>query len=231
MTDEARNEFPYEERCAATLREIESCPEFEVYDARLGDISPPLDEAPRIFDKLANRHGLSFGQEARDHFFRFDEVETYWRLNRPDSELVGEFHLTHVYRSVMENGLHHTWEGTDDEERALHRELKVFDDTPRTGSGRMAMLRARRGTTDPEIWYFDMHEGAMLMDLGYADYLDTLLITKGTIGWQYLYCSAGFGDPGFTPLADGLKEMLDVFPRLFPEYDYSDLKARLRERT
>ncbi|MEK2476009.1 hypothetical protein [Streptomyces noursei] len=227
---EENSEFPYEIACGKAMEEIRKCPELDVTVAEFGHISTTLGDVGRAFDGMAEYYDLPLSGRVRGHFFRHNDIETYWRSARPDSALVGEFGLTHLYRSVVEKHLADTWEGTDDAERELHGELRIFDDTPHTGSGRMATLRAAPGTTDPEIWFFDMREGALEMDIDYPTYLDTLLITKGTIGWQYLYCEAGFGDPGFTPIVDGLREMLDVFPRLFPDHDYSDLRARLQER-
>ncbi|WP_091099661.1 hypothetical protein [Micromonospora citrea] len=92
-------------------------------------------------------------------------------------------------------------------------------------------MRATPGASDPEIWFHDLRDGALRMDLDYPGYLEALLVTKGVIGWQYLYCAPEDCGMGFFPLVDGLAEMLDVFPRLFPHHDYADLAARLRERT
>ncbi|MFI8997172.1 hypothetical protein [Streptomyces sp. NPDC053542] len=223
-------EFAYEGLCAKAMEEIAQCSELEVLTAEFGVISTPLDDVDRVFRNMTRRHELPLSDKIREKFFRHNEIEAFWQSSNPESELVGEFCLTHVYRSVVEKQLDVIWEGKDDEERELHSELRIFDDTPRSGSGRLAALRATPGTTDPEIWFFDMRDGAMEMDLDYGTYLDTLLVTKGTIGWQYLFCDAGYGHPGFTPLVNGLKEMLEVFPRLFPDYDYSDLRARLEER-
>lgn len=183
----------------------------------------------RVFEKLTRRHELPFNAAIRERFFRFDNIEAYWRSSNPESKIVGEFNLTHLYRSVLGKQMDPAWEEEDDEEPELYSELRVFDETPRTGSGRMAALRATPGTTNPEIWFFDM-QGALEMDLDYATYLDTLLITKGTVGWQYLFCAAGLTTPGFAATVKGIKEMLQVFPQLFPDYDYSDLGARLEER-
>ncbi|MCZ1017579.1 hypothetical protein [Streptomyces noursei] len=222
--------FPYEKILAKTVEEMQKCPDLNVTVAEFGELSPPLDDLDCVFDNMAEHYDLPLSQRIRDRFFRHDEIETYWRSSRPDSALVGEFSLTHVYRSVAEKHLSDIWEGADETERELYGELRIFDDTPHTGSGRMATLRVTPGSTDPEIWFFDMREGPLEMDLDYPAYLDSLILTKGTIGWQYLFCDAGFGDPGFTPIAEGLKEMLDVFPQLFPGHDYSGLQARLQER-
>ncbi|MEU9184571.1 hypothetical protein AB0D14_08390 [Streptomyces sp. NPDC048484] len=230
MSTDENYEFPYERRCADMLRDLGECPDLTVSKARFGTISKILGDVDRVFKGLARDSELSLVPEIREHFFRFNRIEAHWRSSSPDTELVGEIDLKHVYGSMAGRSLHHTWEGSDDEERALHRELRVFDDTPRSGTGRMAALRIVPGATNPEVWYLDMRQGAIPMELGYAAYLDILLITKGTIGWQYLYCDTGFGDPGFTSVAGGLKEMLEVFPRSFPDHDYAELRTRLQER-
>ncbi|MEU6116036.1 hypothetical protein ABZ840_16095 [Streptomyces sp. NPDC047117] len=229
--DEGSVKFPYEGLCVKAVGELTGRSEIDVSVAEFGKISTPLDDAERVFRNMARRRELPFTSEIRDKFFRFNDIEVYWRSSESGSNLVGEFYLTHLYRSVLEKRMNVIWEGKDDWERELYSELRIFDDTPHSGSGRLAALRVAPGTTDPEIWFFDIRDEPLEMDLDYPTYLDTLLITKGTIGWQYLFCDVGYGHPGFMPIADGLKEMVEVFPRLFPEYDYSDLKARLRERT
>jgi hypothetical protein len=222
--------YPFEVSSARALQEISDCSALSVSEVRFGKISRTREESSRAFRTLDELYGIPFSPRVREYYFRFNEIETYWRSSNPELELVGEIHLTHLSRSVIENRLHLIWEGEGDRERELHKELKFFDDTPRTGSGHMALLRVPPGTADPEIWFFDMRQGAMPMDLDYGSYLDTLLITKGTIGWQYLYCDTGPGDPGFAPVSRGLRQMLDIFPGLFPDYDYSDLQTRLEER-
>ncbi|MDI3385035.1 hypothetical protein QIS99_02215 [Streptomyces sp. B-S-A8] len=228
MDPDANNQkFPFEEYCAKTFKEIHDSSDLTAWETQFGEVPRYLDDPEYVFGSLAQDYGLPFSPAVQRNFFRFDKISAYWESTEEGSELVGEFQLNHVYSRRL---MSHTWEGTDDWERNLYKELRIFDNTPRTGSGRMAGLRASPGTTDPEIWFFDMRQGAMEMELDYGTYLDTLMVTKGAIGWQYLFCDAGFGDSGFTPIVGGLKEMLDVFPRLFPDHDYSDLKARFRER-
>jgi hypothetical protein len=219
--------FPYEERAAKALEELRGCAELDVSQAGFDVIPRYLDDQVFVYESLAEDEGLPLSPEIRKYFFRYGEIKADWRSPAQDSDLSGEFRLRHIYSGTR---MSYVWEGTDDRERELYRHLLIFDDTPETGSGLMTTMRAPRGTTNPEICFFDMHNGLMEMDLDYGTYLDTLLVTKGTIGWQYLFCDTGFGDPGFTPVVRGLKEMLAVFPTLFPDHDYSDLRARLKER-
>ncbi|NUP16886.1 MAG: hypothetical protein HOZ81_12420 [Streptomyces sp.] len=108
-------------------------------------------------------------------------------------------------------------------------EIKTFEEGPE--SGRLAALRVPMDVSPGgEVWFFDMRQGAIPMELDYPAYLENLLVTKGVIGWQYLYCAPEDCGMGFFPIVDGLTEMLDVFPRLFPAHDYTDLRARLEAR-
>ncbi|MFF0062328.1 hypothetical protein ACFYRC_12365 [Streptomyces sp. NPDC005279] len=222
--------LPFELRCARALDELRNAPELHTSEARLGAKAKNLDDPATIFESLAEDEKLPLDATFRQYFFRFNDAKAHWRSPHLDSELVGEFHLTHLYRSIFENHMDDTWEGNNDRERELYRDLRIFDDTPSTGTGRMAALRATPGSTNPEIWYFDMRRGATRMDIGYGSYLDNLLVTKGTIGWQYLFCEVDLGHPSVRALSKGLKEMLDVLPQLFPHYDYSQLLARLEDR-
>ncbi|WP_432194967.1 hypothetical protein [Streptomyces sp. bgisy027] len=204
--------------------------EFRVAKAEFGKLSKLMQDPAPVFASLAERHGLPLSEKVRECYFRHKEIAASWRPLDEDSEIVGEFQLSHLLSAVTQNHMDDVWEGDDAEERVLYGELRVFDDTPRTGTGRMAALRVTPGASDPEIWFHDLRDGALRMDLDYPGYLKTLLITKGVIGWQYLYCAPEDCGMGFIPLVDGLKEMLDVFPRVFPDHDYTDLKARLLER-
>ncbi|MEU5977664.1 hypothetical protein [Streptomyces sp. NPDC047315] len=189
-----------------------------------------MDDADTVFESLTEYDSLPLSRIIQDYFFRYGSIEAAWRLRQPDSELVGEFKLSHIMSALVNKRMDKVWKGEDGRQRALYSELRVFDDTPQTGSGYMALMRATPGVSDPEIWFFDMRHGAMPMELDYPGYLEALLATKGVIGWQFLYCPPELSGSGLAPLARGLKEMLEVFPRLFPDHDYSDLQTRLQER-
>ncbi|WP_328869525.1 hypothetical protein OHT76_05065 [Streptomyces sp. NBC_00287] len=232
MTANNEEEFryPFEERCAKLLQKIRETAEFDVHLAQFDEIVSLFDVAETVFEELAEEDDLPLSRRIQEYFFRYGAVEAAWRSRRPDTALVGEFKLHHIMSAVGNMRMTRYWKGEDDEERALYKDLRIIDDTPQTGSGRMSLLRATPGATDPEVWFFDMRQGAMPMELDYPAYVETLMVTKGVIGWQYLYCEPDRCGEGFFPLEDGLKEMLDVFPRLFPDHDYTDLRARLEER-
>ncbi|MFE7070740.1 hypothetical protein ACFU96_11705 [Streptomyces sp. NPDC057620] len=222
--------FPYEQRFSAVFQELKGAEGLHVGKADFGRLSKLMQDPGPVFDTLAENHDLPLGEEFQKCYFRYKEIWASWRPRDENSEIVGEFRLCHVMRAVTQNHMDDVWDGDDASQRALYGELRVFDDTPRTGTGRMAALRAVPGATDPEIYFYDLRDGVMRMDLDYAGYLDTLLLTKGVIGWQYLYCRPELCGMGFVPLVKGLQEMLETFPVLFPDHDYTDLRSRLQER-
>ncbi|MEW2568937.1 hypothetical protein [Streptomyces sp. NPDC047070] len=222
--------FPFEERCDKALRELREAAVLDVECAQFGEISPLLADPASVFSTLSSGEDLPLSERVRGYFFRHDRIAAHWRVGDAGSRMVGEFSLTHIMRAVVEHYMDDIWEGDDDGERELYSELRFFDDTPRSGSGRMALLRVTPGVTDPEVWFFDTRQGAMRMELDYPDYLDAVLVTKGVIGWQYLYCEPDFSGPGFVSCSAGLQEMLETFPVLFPDHDYTDLRSRLQER-
>ncbi|WP_190822746.1 hypothetical protein [Saccharopolyspora pogona] len=68
------------------------------------------------------------------------------------------------------------------------------------------------------------------LDLTYGEYMDALLATKGTRGWEFLFASIELGKPDFRDIVANLRNMLEVFPRLFPTYDYTPFRDRLAAR-
>lgn len=85
----------------------------------------------------------------------------------------------------------------------------------------------------PEIWFSVNTDGTLVrLDLTYPEYLETLLLTRGLFGWQYLYADPR--DPGFGYCLPDLGPGLDFLERTFPHDDFSKLRARwdihLRDR-
>ncbi|WP_046495246.1 hypothetical protein [Streptomyces odonnellii] len=215
------------------LNELQDATEVQVFYEERGDIEEAVGEAPNAFALLEEWHGIRLAPELQRVFLRFDGISSHWSFTRGESSLSGEFSLRHLSAAMFATGEHLIHEEVDAERRVLYSEFRIFDEHPRTGAGTLAALRVpptATGLLSPEIWYYDSSDSELRLDLDYAQYLDTLLVTKGTNGWQYLYADVDLTDTGLGGVADDLSTMLDVFPKLFPAYDYSDLRARLEER-
>ncbi|RJO78426.1 hypothetical protein D5S18_05940 [Nocardia panacis] len=91
-------------------------------------------------------------------------------------------------------------------------------------------MRIQRGVSPLEIWFHDRSDGPVRLDLDYCGYLEALVRTKGCFGWQYLFADVSLADHEHHHSLDNMRRMLEVFPKLFPEHDYTDLAERLNQR-
>ena len=160
----------------------------------------------------------------------FSEIGSQWQTVDPYPTVNGEFFLTPLSKTVRENSPSFPPDLYSDEEQRVGAELHVIDDAPFTGAGSFAAIRIQPGVTTSEIWFSDHVRGLWQMDLDYNTYVERLRLTKGAFGWQHLYTEAPLNDWEFEPTADRIARMFDVLPQMFPDYDYSDLRARLEAR-
>ncbi|MET7622691.1 hypothetical protein [Streptomyces sp. NPDC005408] len=110
-------------------------------------------------------------------------------------------------------------------------ELRIFDQAPFGGAGQATGLRVPPKGDRLEIWHYvstctELHR----LNLDYGTYLETLLITKGAWGWQYLFADVDLTGREYHDAASNLAAMFEAFPVLFPDHDYEPLRARWRER-
>jgi hypothetical protein len=117
--------------------------------------------------------------------------------------------------------------------------IEAVDDIPLTAPGRFAAVRRGYDEAPWEMWLYAMDlnlcEGwdtqLARMDLTYPEYLQNLALTKGIAGWQFLFVEGiSLDDPELDDVAASLRAMLEVFPQLFPDHDYSALRRRLEQR-
>ncbi|WP_328336893.1 hypothetical protein OG873_37860 [Streptomyces violaceus] len=215
------------------LDELQETGGVDVHYEERGEIEELMGEAPAAFALIEEWQGVRFAAELQRAFLRFAGISAHWTLTKGASTLYGEFSLRHLAAALFATGETLVHEDLPADVRALYEEFRVFDEQPRTGAGTLAALRVPSMATEtisPEVWYYDSSDGAVRLDVDYAQYLDALLVTKGTLGWQYLFADVDLGESGLGGVADDLRTMLDVFPELFPSEDYSDLRARLEAR-
>ncbi|MGH3660611.1 MAG: hypothetical protein ACRDT8_02510 [Micromonosporaceae bacterium] len=193
-----------------------------------------LDEDARAtFRTIADKHGMELAPYFHQSYVRFNCLWTCWRLEEDDADLTGEFRIANLPDALATTPPPFSVSSSSPAERQLHSELRVIDDRPESGTGHQATLRLQTGASDPELWYFHLGLGALRMDINFQEYLDALILTKGTSGWQFLFCDITMETRetyDFRMASGRMKTMLDVFPELFPSHDYSGLRARLEER-
>lgn len=229
----------YEHRLTRMQEEITDNERISVWHEQ-NDLSAELDADPgATFRMIADKHGMELAPSFHHSYVRFDPLWTFWRVNdddpiAEDGPVQGEFRIGNLPDALATAPPPFSVASSTPDERQLHGELRVIDDRPESGTGNQAALRLQPGVADPELWYFHLGLGVLRMDADYQGYLDALILTKGTPGWQFLFCELSKElrrDYYWTSASRQLRTMLDVFPDLFPGHDYSGLRARLKERS
>lgn len=226
-----RHLTPYERRLTQMQEEIGGNERMSVWEEHNDGIARLDEDAGATLQVIAEKYGMGLAPYFHQSFVRFNCLWTRWRLE--DAELNGEFRIGNLPEALATVPPPFSVNSSSAAERQLHSELRVIDDRPDSGTGHQATLRLQPGISDPQLWYFHLGLGTLRMDINYQQYLDALILTKGTSGWQFLFCDITKdlrGTYDFEVASRQLKTMLDVFPELFPGHDYSGLRARLKER-
>lgn len=218
----------YELRLLQSIREVRESPFFDVKYEKVGPGGTGKDPTG-IFELMAE-DGFPLAERLKEAYFPYRYMALHWTPSDPDESLVGDFSVMNLSASIERKLLpldDFAWYESD---KALLSELSILDDISRGGSGQLATMRFLPGVSSPEIWYLDRFHTFVRLDLDYRDYLDNLIITKGVIGWQYLFADVSLSDREFSNTLDGLRTMLRVFPEHFPDHDYAPLQQRLEAR-
>ena len=222
-----------EQRFLRLLDDLQAAEGIEVFYEERGDLEELTGEAPEAFALMEEWQGVRLAPELHRAFLRFSGLSCHWAVEGDRANLSGEFSLRHLPAALFATGEVLLHDDVPPSRRALYEEFRIFDEHPRTGAGTLAALRippVTPTTISPEVWYYDGSDGELRLDLDYAGYLDALLVTKGTNGWQYLFADVDLTETGLGSVADDLRTMLDLFPSLFPEHDYEPLRERLAAR-
>ncbi|MET9685637.1 hypothetical protein [Streptomyces coeruleorubidus] len=242
---------PNEQAHLNSLHEIMNCPAFDADCGDTDQLAPPPSGLPPLTDFNEKWEGVELDETIRSHSLRFIDFGAQWSTLSPEyceendiecdegerelPEIHGEFFLRPL-QDILSQPEGPAREVETEFQRQFLSELRVMDQTPRSGAGMITYLRLKPGSDPLEIWYSDIADiqthpyppGFVKMDLTYDAYLDALLLTKGTYGWQYLYTETGLADQ--YEIRGYLEGMLSLFPEIFPNYDYSSLAERLEAR-
>ncbi|MFG3719427.1 hypothetical protein ACGF8D_16655 [Streptomyces massasporeus] len=193
------------------------------------------EDADAAFASLEERDGVVLSPSLKDCYLRFSDVAAGWGAGMTEEDedplFAGEFDIIPLVRAIRDSAPVERVPDPSPEQREFLSELRDFDVTSLTGTGKVASLRIRYGVShSPEIWFSDGPRGIHRMDIDLPGYLEALRITKGTFGWQLLYTDVPLAHDRYEVTVRFLKEMLRVFPDLFPAHDYEPLRTRLAAR-
>jgi hypothetical protein len=254
VPDEETDMTGYEDRLVAMLADLRGNAAVTVHDVEEGPLATWLAGPEHALEVIRKVAGLALAPSMVGNFHRYRDLSCYWRATE-DTALGGELGLNHLVNVCVGRAPHTVSEAdwpasergdhglvanvsdvygpeAEDEDGGLTElVLHGFDGTAHTGDGAITGFRAEDGIVldksgHPEIWYSVNTSGTLVrLDLSYPEYLETLLLTRGLHGWQYLFADPH--DSGFPEHFHlNIGPRLDFIARAFPRDDFSALRAR-----
>ncbi|MEE1803291.1 hypothetical protein PUR57_32275 [Streptomyces sp. JV176] len=218
-----------EEDLQKAFQELNENPQVQIFYGEKGPLAQEFGDAASTFEMISSWRGIELDKSLQRCFIRFTVLTSHWRIEGPGVKLAGEFRIRHPLYSLDVRAPDSDWPSNESEEK-LYSELRVIDDRPGSGGGDFTGMRIQPDNTKPELWYHDFRRGTYKLDIDYCQYLNTLCVTKGVWGWQYLFTDVSLTERDFRSFALNLEKSLEILPRLFPDHDYTDLRTRLQER-
>ncbi|WP_151769751.1 hypothetical protein [Streptomyces abyssomicinicus] len=226
---------PAERAWLDTFEELRNSPDVELEMETLEFAKGEPPDADTAFGTLAEHDGVVLDPSLQRCYLRFAGMGASWGAGMTDEDedplFGGDFYVIPLLQAIRDTAPIDRYPLASPEERPFISELRDIDVTSVSGAGMVTSLRIRPGAShNPEVWFSDTARGLYKLDVDLCGYLDALRITKGTLGWQYLFADVSLTDDRFEVTARFLTTMLQVFPDLFPAHDYTQLRTRLEER-
>ncbi|MGY1455161.1 hypothetical protein [Streptomyces sp. SS8] len=182
--------------------------------------------------------GIHLDEDMLDDCLRVPGLAVHWHTRDPLPRFFGEYRVPDPLEILTQGPDPAVETVPPGFKRDFVSQLRYIDSAYYSGSGSMTYLRLLPNSSPLEIWHYELARiggepnpiGYVQLDLTYRQYIENLLITKGTRGWQYLFADISFQNSSVAGLGDHVKRMLEAFPSLFPEHDYSPLRERLEAR-
>jgi|GEM_PF-7017106 len=183
----------------------------------------PQDQQDSLLEELQNSRHADH-QELFKDYIRFPmKINIAWEYKmRDEYQMGGRINLHNIAIVVLDEEFNARGEGV--EQQVKQTEYKYFDKDMNDGEdfGATLIVPEQLKKLNTGILLDGKHYRT---SLSYSEYLDQLVITKGFLYWQFLFCT--------DPLADDLRadfrqnyfsRMLEDLPDLFPDHDYRRLK-------
>jgi hypothetical protein len=229
---------PTEAAHMKSFRDLLASEVIEIDFEKAGIVGNPLGGVPTFFEMLPEWDGVTLAPSLNECTLWMSELSCRWRTSGDLPQFGGEFRLEGVYDALLKNPPELGWEGSSQEEIEFFAQLRTIDGTPRSGAGLTTAIRVQKNVDPLEIWYCDKDLSRnpehsldyVKLGIDYCGYMHVLPLTKGTFGWQYLYTDVSLRGGTLQSVGEDLRNMLAVFPEIFPEYDYTELAGRLEAR-
>ncbi|QUQ71055.1 hypothetical protein [Kutzneria sp. CA-103260] len=226
-----------EERHLGSLVDLRDAESIALLDSRHGDIGPAfVDIEPlALFD--AEWDDLRLDADMLGDSLRF-EVAAHWESGPADPPFAGEYRVPSPMEILSQGRMPSSDMLETEFQRSFAAQLRHIDNAYESSRGFMTFLRMVPGASPLEVWFSDLAgtgaapypPGYVKLDLTFTKYVETLLLTKGLHGWQYLFADVSLTDPALQHVTEGLRNGLNALPDIFPGLDYAPLARRLAAR-
>jgi hypothetical protein len=229
----------YERSHLDSFRELLRSPRFDIHAVGLDEglrpaISEDLGEYYLEWRDVPVTGGLI------SHQLRFKQFYVAWATTGALPLIHGEIDVFPLL-DVVEQGDDPPIFFATESHRRFHSQLRCIAGSRGTGNGHLTHLRLPPDKDPVEIWLDDQlvdvdpqireHPSTFVkLDLTYGEYMDALLATKGARGWELLFANIDLTHSSLQTEVANLRNMLDVFPDLFPDHDYTPFQERLAAR-
>ncbi|WP_412516463.1 hypothetical protein K8Z49_37785 [Actinomadura madurae] len=230
------NDFsPFQERYVGVVEQLLASPLVSVKHQESGQDVRGGAGADLMFAELAEEFDLHLDDAFRSLYFPSRQLHVVWRLTA-DGTRGGEFCLQNIIEWAVNGWRPDDWT-LPPEDYARLTGLNTIDYEPHAGSGSVTAISVPDARPlpigmDTKIWYYDAGEHRLQqLDVDYADYLDSVLLTVGVHGWQYLFADVNLTREVPPSIVAGLECCLTVLPEILPGNNYEPLRRRFDARS
>ncbi|MEV6968198.1 hypothetical protein AB0M47_24120 [Hamadaea sp. NPDC051192] len=230
---------PYERSHLDSYWELQRSPNFEIHSVGLDEGLHPAISA-ELGEYYLEWRDVDLTGGLISHQLRFRHFWFAWATTGALPEVHGEIDVLPLLDAV-EQGDGQPIIVERESHRRFHSQLRCIAGSRGTGNGHLTHLRLPPDGGSVEIWFDDQlvdidpeirdHPSTFVkLDLTYGEYMDALLATKGARGWELLFANIDLTHRSLQTTVANLRNMLEVFPALFPDHDYTPFRERLTAR-
>lgn len=212
------------DRLAEEITQLRGMPEFDILHSN-NDLVPQASLRSgvmrRIFDDIVK---VSASGAILESLAIDDKMFIHWRKREPsgDGEIAGEFNLQSALLFAAKIDIGEPFMSENDYGMDLNT-LRVIDYSAFEGGPIYALLPVADLNLGDDVIVFNK-EKMLRTSLTYASYLETLLLTRGFLYWQYLFCEEVTMQPYEN---DAIVRAIAFLKKSFPSDDFSSLDTRL----
>ena len=180
-----------------------------------------LESADEVMANFQLLQGYECPNSFKAGLILSDIIAINWRHNK---QVAGEFSLTNLFLSmsrILDESLQ-DWQFED----IKLSDMRIVDETLLNGGPLYTLILTSQTSLSEQLYLFDTRE-MFKLELDYQNYLEQVILTKGIIDWQYLFCQ----DRRLSGLEKAtLEKAIQFLEKTFPNHRYQHLWEKWEEK-